>query len=166
VKLAKLKKCKVIATDINRNRLAFAARVGADLTMDAAEDVSRRLAEENIGKAGDVILCTSALSAVEQAWKCVDKGGAVVFFAVPGPDKDVTVPINDFWTKEIRILTSYYCGPPDIEEAMKLIESGSIEVEDTITHRLGLQDIVKGFELVLDGTASIKVIIRPGDSIA
>ncbi len=163
VKLAKSWKCRVIATDINLNRLAFAERVGADLTIDAAKDVSRRLAEENNGKADVIILCTSALSAVEQAWKCVDKGGAVVFFAVPGPDKDVTVPINDFWTKEIRILTSYYCGPPDIEEAIKLIESGEIEVEDMITHRFGLEDIAKGFELVLDGTRSIKVIIRPND---
>jgi len=166
VKLAKSRKCRVIATDINRNRLAFAERVGADMTIDAATDVSRRLADENIGKPGVIILCTSALSAVEQAWKCVDKGGAVVFFAVPGPDKDVTVPINDFWTKEIRILTSYYCGPPDIEEAIKLIESGEIEVEDMITHRFGLEDIAKGFALVLEGTRSIKVIIGPNDPAA
>ncbi|MGO9415946.1 MAG: zinc-dependent dehydrogenase [Syntrophobacteraceae bacterium] len=166
VKLAKSRKCRVIATDINRNRLAFARRVGADITIDAAEDVPRRLADENIGKPDIIILCTSALSAVQQAWKCVDKGGAVVFFAVPGPEKNVTVPINDFWTKEIRILTSYYCGPPDIEEAIKLIESGEIEVADMITHRLGLEDIAKGFELVLDGTRSIKVIIRPNDPTA
>jgi len=166
VKLAKSRKCRVIATDINRNRLAFAKRVGADITIDAAEDVSRRLADENIGKPGVIILCTSALSAVQHAWQCVDKGGAIVFFAVPGPDKDVTVPINDFWTKEIRILTSYYCGPPDIDEAIKLIESGEIQVEDMITHRLGLEDIAKGFELVLDGTRSIKVIIRPNDPAA
>ncbi|MGO8943982.1 MAG: alcohol dehydrogenase catalytic domain-containing protein [Syntrophobacteraceae bacterium] len=166
VKLAKSRKCSVIATDINRNRLAFARRVGADITIDAAEDVSRRLADENIGKPDVIILCTSALSAVQHAWQCVDKGGAIVFFAVPGPDKDVSVPINDFWTKEIRILTSYYCGPPDIEEAIKLIESGDIEVADMITHRLGLEDIAKGFELVLDGTRSIKVIIRPNDPAA
>ncbi len=166
VKLAKSRKCRVIATDINRNRLAFAGRIGADITIDAAEDVSQRLADEKIGKPGVIILCTSALPAVEQAWHCVDKGGAVVFFAVPGPDKNVTVPINDFWTKEIRILTSYYCGPPDIEEAIKLIESGEIQVEDMITHRLGLEDIAKGFELVLDGTRSIKVIIRPSDPAA
>lgn len=166
VKLAKSRKCRAIATDINRNRLAFAERVGADITIDAAKDVPRRLADENIGKPAVVILCTSALSAVQQAWKCVDKGGAVVFFAVPGPDKDVTVPINDFWTKEIRILTSYYCGPPDIEEAIKLIESGEIEVEDMITHRFGLEYTAKGFELVLDGTKSIKVIIRPNDPAA
>jgi L-iditol 2-dehydrogenase len=165
VKLAKLKKCRVIATDVIPYRLAFAGRVGADLTIDAAKDVPLLLAEGNKGKACVIMLCTSALSAVEQAWRCVDQGGAVVFFAVPSPDNNVSVPISDFWTKEIRIITSYYCGPPDIEEAMELIESGRVEVQDMITHRFGLDDIAKGFELVLDGTRSIKVIITPNDPV-
>ena len=63
--------------------------------------------------------------------------------------------------KEITILTSYYCGPPDIIEAMKLIESGNIVVDDLITHRLPLADIAYGFKLVSDGRESIKVIIKP-----
>lgn len=163
VKLARWKGCRVVATDVNGNRLAFAKRVGADIAVDAAEDVPGRLVSESGGKADAVILCTSALPAVDQAWKCVDKGGAVVFFAVPGPDKNVTVPINDFWMKEIRILTSYYCGPPDIEEAIDLIESRKIEVEDMITHRLPLDNIAEGFRLVMEGTECIKVIIRPND---
>jgi L-iditol 2-dehydrogenase len=100
---------------------------------------------------------------VEQAWKCVDKGGVVVLFAVPGPDKKVVVPVNDFWMKEITILTSYYCGPPDIMEAMKLIEWRAITVDDLITHKLPLTDIVKGFQLVTDGRKSIKVIIKPNE---
>ncbi len=108
-----------------------------------------------------MILCTSALPAIEQAWKCVDKGGAVVFFAVPGPEKTVTVPLNDFWTKEIRILTSYYCGPPDIQEVMALLAAGAIDVERLITHRLPLEETARGFGLVLDGDAAIKVIIKP-----
>jgi L-iditol 2-dehydrogenase len=94
----------------------------------------------------------------------VDKGGVVVFFAVPSPDKKVIIPINDFWMKEITILTSYYCGPPDIIEAMKLIESRSIIVDDLITHRFPLTDIVKGFQLVTDGRESIKVIIKPDET--
>ncbi len=98
---------------------------------------------------------------MKQAWGCVDKGGVIVLFAVPAPDKKVVVPINDFWMKEITIITSYYCGPPDIAEAMKLIESGKIVVDDLITHRLPLTDIVAGFQLVSDGRESIKVIIKP-----
>ena len=163
VKLAQAKKCRIIATDINPKRLALAAGLGADITIDGADSVAEQLIAENGKKADVVILCTSAMTAAEQAWTYVEKGGAVVFFAVPGPDKPVVVPINDFWTKEIRILTSYYCGPPDIAESMKLIETGSILVDDLITHRLPLKDIAKGFQLVLDGRESVKVIIKPND---
>lgn len=163
VKLAKAGNCRVIATDVNRRRLAFAEQNGADLTIDAAANVSERLAAESSKKADAIMLCTSALSAVEQAWNCVDKGGAIVFFAVPGPEKEVVVPINEFWTREIRILTSYYCGLQDIDEALNLIQSGRIEVEEMITHKLPLCDIMKGFQLVIDGNDSIKVIINPNE---
>ena len=161
VKLAKAKGCRVAATDVNPDRLARASKNGADAAFDASADVPELLRAEFGGKADVVILCTSALSAVAQAWKCVDKGGAVVFFAVPGPEKQVVVPLNDFWTQEVRVLTAYYCGPPDILEAMSLLEKRVVEVEDMITHRLPLKDIARGFELVLDGRESIKVIIRP-----
>ena len=137
--------------------------MGADIAINAADNISERLVAENGKKADVVFLCASADSAVEQAWKCVDKGGVIVLFAVPGPDKKVVVPVNDFWMKEITILTSYYCGPPDIIEAMKLIEWRNIVVDDLITHRLPLTDIVKGFQLVTDGRESIKVIIKPNE---
>ena len=161
VKLAKAKNCQVIATDVNTGRLEMAAGLGADITLDAAENVAEGLKAAKDKKADAVILCTSAMSAVDQAWKCVDKGGVIVFFAVPGPDKQITIPINDFWTKEIQILTSYYCGPPDIVDAIELIETGAIKVDDMITHQLPLKDITEGFQLVLDGKESIKVIIKP-----
>jgi len=163
VKLAKSKGCRVFATDLNQARLDLAKKNGADWILDASGEVSERLMTENGRKADVIILCTSALSAVAQAWKCIDKGGAIVFFAVPGPEKPVTVPLNDLWTQEIRILTAYYCGPPDIAEAMALLETGTIEVEDMITHRLPLRDIARGFQLAIDGRESIKVIIKPSE---
>ena len=161
IKLAKFKKCNVIATDINKRRLELAKSFGADHVADAASDIQEQLIHANDGKAEAVIITTSALPAFMQAWEAVDMGGVVVLFAVPGPDKDVVVPVNDFWRKEIRILTSYYCGPPDIEEALDLITKGYIKVDDLITHRLPLKDIDKGFKMVLDGAESLKIIIKP-----
>jgi len=161
LKLAKAKEHKVIAVDNNKKKLEIAARMGADVVIDSRDDIATRLIAENGKKADVVLLCTGAEQALEQAWKCMDKGGKIVLFAVPGPDKKVIVPINDFWMKEITILTSYYCGPPDIIEAMKLIESGTIIVDDMITHLLPLADIAYGFQLVSDGSESIKVIIKP-----
>ncbi|MBU1571543.1 MAG: zinc-dependent dehydrogenase [Proteobacteria bacterium] len=163
IELAKFNDAKVIATDINSKRLKFAQKVGADTTILVTHNVPE-LPGSEIGQLVDVVmLCTSAISAVEQAWKCVDKGGAIVFFAVPGPTQTVPVPINDFWTKEIRILTSYYCGPPDIKEAINLITTGAIKTDDLITHNLLLSEIEKGFQLVVDGKESLKVIINPNE---
>ncbi|MEW5785709.1 MAG: zinc-dependent dehydrogenase [Bacillota bacterium] len=163
VKLAKSANARVIATDISAKRLEFSQNAGADLTINAADNVAQRLVDETGRKADVVILCTSSMLAVEQAWECVDKGGAIIFFAVPDPKNTVTVPINDFWTKEVRILTSYYCGPPDLNKALELITSGKINVDDMITHTLSLNNIAKGFQLVTEGKDSVKVIIRPND---
>ncbi len=163
IKLAKSKNCKVIATDISETRLKTARESGADITLLASDNISEFFNGQN-KKPDVVILCTEAIPAVEQAWQCVNSGGAIVFFAVPGPDKMVTIPINDFWMREIRILTSYYCGPPDIVEAISKIESEQVKVDELITHRLPLEKILEGFRLVTEGSVSLKVIINPHSS--
>ncbi|MGD8664804.1 MAG: zinc-binding dehydrogenase, partial [Desulfobacterales bacterium] len=161
IKLAKTKHCRVIATDINPKKLEKAGNMGADIILDAAEDVAARVVAANRRKADVVLLCTSAITAVDQAWDCVDKGGVIVFFAVPHPDKEVTIPINHFWTRETRVITSYYCGPPDIEAAIDLIETRAIEVDDLITRQLPLQNVADGFRMVMEDRETLKVIIKP-----
>ena len=161
VKLGKAKSCKIVATDINPQKLVYADRAGADDTIEAGANVPEILLARNGRKADVVILCASALSAVEQAWNSVEKGGTIVFFTVPGPDKKVEIPLNYFWTREVKILTSYYCGPPDILEAIDLLETGTVKVDDLITHKLPLDDILKGYRLVVEGRESVKVIITP-----
>ena len=160
IRLAKSKGCNVIATDIDRNRLQLAETSGADTILFAADEVSGYFASGQ-PKPHVIMLCTGAPSVVEQAWQYIEKGGTIVFFAVPNPDVVVTIPINYFWTREIKVLTSYYCGPPDIKDALNLIESGQIDVEDMITHQLPLTEIIKGFELVTRRSDSLKVIIKP-----
>jgi L-iditol 2-dehydrogenase len=161
IQAAKHRGCRVVATDIDSKKLERAAELGADWTILATEDVPARLVDLLHGKADAVILCTAAMAAVRQAWAAVDRGGAIVFFAVPGPDQQVTIPINAFWTQEIRVLTSYYCGPPDIRVSMQLLAAGEIEVDSLITHRLPLDDVARGFRLVMEGQDAIKIIIQP-----
>lgn len=152
IKYAISKGAKVTATDINEKRLEFAKKLGAK-AVNAKEDIKEKF--------DVVILCAASLKAFEQAWKSVDLGGVVVLFTVPSPDKKVVVPVNDFWRKEVKIISSYYCGPDDLKESLDLICSNKIEVEDMITHRLPLVDIQKGFDLVVEGKDSIKVIVKP-----
>ncbi|MBN2043056.1 MAG: alcohol dehydrogenase catalytic domain-containing protein [Candidatus Aenigmarchaeota archaeon] len=153
IKLAIEKGANVTATDINQYRLDFAKRCGA--TAVAGGEIE--------GKFDVVILCAAALPAFETAWKSVDTGGTIILFTVPSPDKQVVVPVNDFWRKEVKIITSYYCGPDDLEESMKLISSKKIGVEDMITHRLPLERIQEGYRLVAEAKDSLKVIIRPNE---
>ena len=60
-----------------------------------------------------------------------------------------------------KIITSYYCGPPDIETAISLIETRAIEVDDLITRQLPLQNVADGFRMVMEGRETLKVIIKP-----
>ncbi len=161
VKLAKVRGAVVFASDINPQKLVYADRSGADVTIDAGGDQAAVLAARTGRKADVVILCTAAVSAIEQVWNSVDKGGTIIFFTVPGPERKVEIPLNYFWTREVTIRTSYYCGPPDIQEAIHLLDSETVKVDDLITHKLALEDIVEGYRLVLEGRESIKVIITP-----
>lgn len=160
-KVATLKGADVVTMDISATKLELSKANGAIAAIDAG---SMNPAEhfERAGKKADVVmLCTSAMPAIESSWDCLDKGGAMVFYTVPGPEKDVVVPLNRFWMQEIKILTSYYCGPKDLAEALDLLTSGSIKVGDMITHRLPLDETAKGFELLLDGQDAVKVMIEP-----
>jgi L-iditol 2-dehydrogenase len=153
---------RVIATDINEYRLKAAEKFGADAVIRAGEDVPERLRQLNDGRLADrVIVCTGALSASQQALRCVDRGGTVLFFAVPERGVEIPVPMAEFWRDEVTIMTSYGAAPADLEEALKLIEERKVNVHDMITHRLGLAETGLGFKLVADAKESLKVIIEP-----
>ena len=153
---------RIIAVDINEYRLKAAEKFGADAVLHAEENVPERLRELNEGRLADrVIVCTGAPSASVQALRCVDRGGTILFFAVPEPGIDVPVPFTDFWRNEVTIMTSYGAAPGDLEEALELIGERKLNVHDMITHRFGSAEAGLGFKLVAEAKESLKVIIEP-----
>jgi L-iditol 2-dehydrogenase len=153
---------RIIATDINEYRLAAAQRLGADGVIHAEEDIPSRLREANDNRLADlVIVCTGAFSAFEQALQCVDRGGAVLFFAPTEPGMALSVPVNEFWRNGITLMTSYGASPVDILVAIDLIRARRVPVQALITHRLSLAETALGFNLVAKGGESIKVIVEP-----
>lgn len=163
IKLAKAYKAeRVLATDISEYRLDAARRFGADAAFDARSDVPKLVKEANGGRLADfVIVGAGSPSVIEQALRSVDRGGTVLIFAPPTPGTQVPVPFGDLWKDEITITTTYAGGRPDFEEAIELMRSHRVVVSDMITHRFGLADAQKGFELVARAGDSIKVIIEP-----
>jgi L-iditol 2-dehydrogenase len=155
---------RIIATDINDTRLLNAKKIGAEHTFNASEDIPKAIKEVNNGRLVDkVVICTGALSAVKQALKSVDKGGTIMFFAVPTPDETVDIDFNPYWRDDISFITSYGAAPQDNQKALELIRAGNINVKDIITHRLSLDEIAKGFELAGEGKG-LKILIKPNMS--
>jgi len=155
---------KIIASDVNEYRLKAAKNFGANEIIDAKQElnVPERIREVNDNRLADkVLVCTAALPATTTALQSIDRGGTILFFAVPEPGVKVPVPLNDMWRKEITLTTSYGASPVDITTSIQLIRAGRVKVNDMITHRLSLAEAGLGFKLVAKAEDSLKVIIEP-----
>jgi len=153
---------KIFAADINPDRLELAEKFGADHVIVAKDDLLKQLKKLNDGKAVDkVIVCTGAEKAALTALDCVDRGGTILFFAVPDPTIKIPIPITQFWRNEITIKTSYGAAPRDLEEALQILAQKRINVSDMITHRLDIREAAEGFRLVAEAGKSLKVILEP-----
>lgn len=151
IAVAKSKKAKVIATDINEFRLEKARQFGADEVFNANE-------EPGI-KADRIIMCTGAMPAFEAAFRYIDRKGIIMLFAIP--NKNILIPVEDFWRNELSIVSSYGAAPVDLEEALELIRNGTINVKDMITDRVRLEDIQNGFKIAGGAGNSLKVVVIP-----
>ena len=163
IKLAKaIGARKIIVTDITEHRLKIAKKFGADVIINAKEDVSKLVKKNNDGKLADlVILCAGVPSAVNQAFDSVAPGGTILLFAMTKPGVEIPLHLFDFWNKQVKMVSTYAGAPKDIAEAIDLIKSKKVKVKDMISHRLPLSEVGKGFQLVAEAQDSIKVIIEP-----
>jgi len=152
----------IFATDVAAYRLEAARRLGANLAIPADEDVPRRIQEENDGHLADVVLiCTTALPAIEQAFRCVDRGGTILLFAMVAPGVTLPLPLHDLTRDAINVVSSYGGPPADMLAALNLIAARRVDVASVITHRLGLAQTGDGFRMVADAGESLKVIVEP-----
>lgn len=153
---------RILATDINPYRMQAAKRFGADVVIDARENVPERVREANEGRLADLVaVCTGAIPAFAQGVKSVDRGGTLLAFASTKPGVEIPIPMNDFWRNGITVMPSYGGAPVDILQAVELIRARRLPVSEMITHRLSLSETGAGFQLVAGGGESIKVVVDP-----
>jgi len=144
---------RIIAVDMNVNRLEAASRCGADETI---------LATAEIPSAERVYVCTAAEVACQNALKYVKGGGQIMYFATGGPDMKLSLPVTKFWLTQTAINFAYGAAPRDMREAMELIRSGTVSVDDLATHRFGLDRIGEAFDLSANPRENaLKVLIEP-----
>jgi L-iditol 2-dehydrogenase len=153
---------KVMAVDINPARLNAALKLGADAALPAGDDLVERMKAINDERLADlVIVSAGAQPALQQAFRAVERGGTILFFAPSDPGAHIAMPFNELWRKEVTMTSSYAGSPRDIRAAIELIASGRIQVEPMVSHRLPLERTAEGFSLVAEAAESMKVIIEP-----
>ena len=153
----------VVATDLSQARLALARQYGAHHALHAESDVAGEFRRLNNGRGADVVIvCAAAEAVCQQALKAVGRGGVILLFAPAPAGTVVPLSLNDvFWRRDVTLTTSYAASPEDCVEALELIRSKRVRIDDMITHRFGLAETGKGFQLVAEGGGSLKVIIKP-----
>jgi len=116
------------------------------------------------GRGADVVIVanTSVKSAC-QAVELVAKNGRVLLFAgFPKEAPQLGLDGNLIHYKQIRVMGSLGSTPRQYQMAEKLLFSKRIDGELLITHRIPLEKINEGFQLMIDGK-SLKVIINKFD---
>jgi len=96
-----------------------------------------------------------------QAVESVDDGGRVLLFAPTPPGVELHFDLNDLWSRQLTVTTSYAASPVDLTAALEHIRSRKIRVREMVTHRLGLAEADLGFRLVAEAEKSLKVVVEP-----
>jgi L-iditol 2-dehydrogenase len=153
---------RIVAADISEFRIEAARRMGADEVFRSDRNVPEKLKKANGGPGADlVIVCTAAPPAINAAFSCADRGGRILFFAPSMPGETFPFPLYELWRDGVDIFFSYAGPPADTAQALELLREKRMDVKPMITHRLGLAETGKGFQLVAKAQDSLKVIIQP-----
>ncbi|MCI0535843.1 MAG: zinc-binding dehydrogenase [Verrucomicrobiales bacterium] len=126
LEIARLRGARVVITDLNEERLAFAQELGAE-TLKANDQLLATVLEQTRDEGADVVIeATGNLKAAESTIDLVAPGGRVVIVGLVKKGVGVTFPGLDFTRKEVNLLgsrNSVNCFP----EAIALLSSGAIQ---------------------------------------
>ena len=168
---------RTIVVDLSEKRLELATELGADLTINAAQDdaVARikalhgtselsllDSAESGIDTVFDCAGATAhfkGTTVLEQALGLVRQNGKVVVVAVF--ERKVELDLNVVVRKGVQLLGSWAWTAPDFVQAMALISSGKIDRKPLITHRFALEDASLAYETQMRAEEAVKVLLTP-----
>jgi L-iditol 2-dehydrogenase len=155
---------RIILVDLNPDRLAAAAtlvRPDATVATDAQEPVAAVL-ELTGGRGADVVITAAASGAAqEQGLRMLARRGRLSLFGgLPKDAPMISVDANLVHYRELTLVGVNGSTPAHNKRALELIANGDVPVADLITHRLPLDRVLEGIEIVARGEA-IKVTIEP-----
>lgn len=129
MKFAKLAGAKVIALDINEDRLDYCKQwVPADYVVNAKNDPAAKMKEITQGEFPTVVLdATGNAASMEQAAQYVAHTGRLIYVGLV--KSRISFDDPDFHKRELSILSSRNATREDFEYVMESIRSGNIDTD-------------------------------------
>ena len=159
VQLLALRGAAVVGVDRLAERAELARRFGAAAAgaPDAAAAATRELSD---GRGADHVVITGGGAAVlGWAAEVVRDGGSIHYFA-GGEGDALPLPLHTLYHRELTITSTYSSSPADLTAAFELISAGRVSVDGLISHRLPLERIEEGVDLMRRHLA-VKVFVTP-----
>jgi L-iditol 2-dehydrogenase len=153
-----------IVTDTMPERRERALRLGAGLALDPRrEDLAAAARERTEGRGADVVfVCAAAPGIVEQAIAASRPGARIILFAQTSDHEKVEVSGASI-CKDERVLCGSYSASVDLQkESAALVFGGDLPMNELISHRVPLNEILEGFRMARQpGPETMKIIVKP-----
>lgn len=145
---------QVVVTDVNPDRLAVAAELGATGTVRAPD---QQLPD---GFAPDVLVeCSGNGRALLDALPVVAPAGRVVLVGMGG--SDVPLPLSLLQERELTLMGVFRYADT-WPTAIALVASGRVELDRLVTGRYGLDQVDQALSAARTDAGTIKPVVRPG----
>jgi L-iditol 2-dehydrogenase len=152
---------RIIAVDLEDDRLALARELGADDTLNSShQDVPAAVIEMTNGLGADITVeAVGADATVRMAVDCVRKGGTITL--IGNISQNVKFPLQSVVTREVRVLGSC-ASSNDYPACLDLMGRGKIRVKPIISAAVPLERGAEMFDRLYAKEPNLtKVILNP-----
>jgi len=159
-KLCGAKKVTIVGTERSRKRLDIAAKLGADVVL-TDQELSEGLFKSTEGYSDSfevAVITTGTPTSFEPALRAVRKAGTVIH--IGESTKQASFQFSLIEKKNLSVQGSFSHNWPIWEKAISLLENKKVDLSSLITHKVGLEDWRKGFDLA-ESREGLKVLIKP-----
>jgi len=139
----------VIAIDVHDWKLKLARSFGAKVTVNASnQNVVETVREITGGKFGDVVLdFVGHTKTIGQAISSVGMGGRMVLIGIGAKSMQLS-PYRTLIGKEMELVGVNDHLRTELEQLIKLVRAGRIDLSKSVTHTMPLEDVNRGFEIL------------------
>ena len=155
---------RIIALDLNPQKLQLARELGADFAINAADsDCVSRVREATLGGSHVAVETAGSAKALETAYQITRRGGTTVTAGMPGPEAKITLSHLSLAAEERCLKGSYMgsCVPKrDIPRYLSMFQDGKLPVDKLLSRTIGFNDLNAAMDR-LDDAATVREILMP-----